>query len=430
MMIFRIGNIWLCMTIGLIACSAIPAGAARADDGGADVLSRARPEYDARGLHAGTFLLTASATGSFSYTDNVLNAQSNLDDYFYALSPQIGLASDWARHALKLSAESKSHWYDAQSGENRSDWKVAADGRLDIVRGSEITAEIHHIETHEARGTDQTGGDATGDPAEPTALSRTGFSAEVSHEINRVELAAGVSVEQHDYDDTPCVTACVPPVVPAVINNDDRDRTVTDIFAKIAVEATTDTAVFLRGHLTRHDFDAAIDDDGFNRDSEGWGVDGGIEFSMSHLLAGEIFAGYVARHYDDAALSDTAEFAFGAELKWFASMLTTITLDASRTIEDTSIEQSSGYVSTQAELGIDHELLRNLILSGRLGFETADYQEISRNDDILRAALGGRFLINNHLHFDAMWQYVDRSSSEPAFSYGTNLFTFSLTAKL
>ena len=150
---------------------------------------------------------------------------------------------------------------------------------------------------------------------------------------------------------------------------------------------------------------------------------------MTHVLVGEIFAGYVARRYDDAAFDDTAEFAFGAGLKWFPSMLTTVSVDAARTIEDTSITSASGYVSTHGEIGVDHELLRNLILSGRLGYENAEYQDIARSDDILRASLTGRFLVNNNLHCDVSWQYVERSSSDAAFDYQTNQFTLSLTAQ-
>ncbi|MEQ1866963.1 MAG: outer membrane beta-barrel protein [Micropepsaceae bacterium] len=433
MTISRSSVVRRCFAISLIALGAlvIDFDSAFADDeGGADVLSRARPEYDARGVRAGTFFLYPSITGGVSYSDNVFNGQSNIDDYFYALSPQIRLNSDWARHALNLSAEAKSHWYDTQSSEDRTDWSVSADGRIDIARGSDIKVEAHHIELHEARGTDQTGGFAVGDPAEPTGLSRTGVSGEIGYAFNRLRLSAGGSLENIDYEDTPCVTACVPPVVPAVINNDDRDRTVVDVFAKVAFEAAAGAALFVRGRWMQHDFDAGVDDDGFNRDSDGWGIDGGLEFSMTHVLVGEVFAGYLVRRYDDPAFDDAAEFAFGAAVKWFPSMLTTVSVDASRTIEDTSIGAASGYVSSQGQIGVDHELLRNLILSGRFGYENAEYQESARSDDILRASLGGRLLINNNLHFDAEWQFIDRSSSDAAFDYETNQFTISLTVKL
>jgi len=385
-------------------------------DSGADVMTRARPEYDARGVRVGTFFLYPSVTGGFGYTDNVFNDNSNLDDYFYSIGPQLKFQSAWARHALNLSAESKSFWFSNQVSENRTDWSLGTDARIDIVRGTEIKADAHYTRLHEPRGTDLIGG------LEPTELSRTGFGAEFDHTLNRVRLSLGASLEQIDYEDTPAV--------PTAFNNDDRDRTVTEFFAKASIEATEDTALFIRGRLSDHDFDAAFDDDGLNRDSSGWGIDGGFEFAMTHVLVGELFAGYTLRSYDDAAFAETAELAFGAGLKWFPTMLTTISLDGGRSIEDTSIAAASGYISTRGQLGVDHELLRNVILSGRVGYENAEYQDVVRNDDILRGGVSGRFLINNNLHFDAGWEFIDRNSSELPFEYSTGQFSFSLTGKL
>lgn len=403
---------------------------ARADDpdssSSADVMTRARPEYDAPGLRVGTFFLYPAVSAGFGYSDNVFNDASNVGDYFYTAAPELRFQSAWARHALTIAVASQTYSFSNQESENRTDWNASADLRLDIVRGSEIKAGVHIDSEHEPRGTDLTGGLIAGDPAEPTELSRTGFDAEIGHTLNRVHLALGGSWETTDYEDTPRVA----PAVPAFFNNDDRDRTVSEVFAKASVKAGEDTAVFLRGRVNDHDFETDVDDDGFNRDSSGWGIDGGFEFAMTHVLVGELFAGYTQRSYDDPAFDEAAEVAFGAGLKWFPSMLTTISVDGARTIEDTSIQAASGYVSTRGELGVDHELLRNVILSGRLGYENAEYLDVARNDDILHGSLSGRFLINNNLHFDAGWEFFDRNSNALPFEYSTGQFQLSLTGKL
>ncbi|MEQ1867390.1 MAG: outer membrane beta-barrel protein, partial [Micropepsaceae bacterium] len=260
----------------------------------------------------------------------------------------------------------------------------------------------------------------------PTEDARSHLGAEIGHTFNRVRISLGGGLTGFDYDDTPRVL----PAVPAAFNNDDRDRTVTDFFAKLSVKASEDTAIFLRGRIDDHDFDALVDDDGFNRDSSGVGLDGGIEFRMTHVLVGEVFAGYTLRSFDDAAFADANEFAFGAGLKWFPSMLTTVRLDAARGVEDTSITAASSFVSTRGEVGIDHEILRNFILSGRLGYENAEYLGVGRDDDILHGSLSGRYLINNSFHFDAGWEYIDRSSTALPFEYSTGQFQFSLTGKM
>jgi len=405
-----------------------PHALANDPDGGssADVLTRARPEYDAAGVRVGSFFLYPALTAGFGYSDNVFNDSSNVGDYFYSIGPELRFQSAWARHALNLAMSAKTYSYSNQGSEDRTDWNISGDTRIDIVRGTELKADVHFIRAHEPRGTDLTGGLVAGDPAEPTELSRAGFGAEFGHTLNHVRLSVGASLEAIDYEDTPRVA----PAAPAFFNNDDRDRTVSEFFAKAAVEATQDTALFLRGRVDDHNFDATVDDDGFNRDSSGWGIDGGVEFSMTHVLVGEIFAGYESRSYDDPAFVGADELAFGAGLKWFPTMLTTVTIDGARTIEDTSITAASGYVSTRGRVGVDHELLRNFVLSGRLGYENATYQDVVRNDDILTGSFSGRLLINNNLHFDAGWEFIDRNSSSLPFEYSTGQFQLSLTGKL
>jgi hypothetical protein len=391
----------------------------------ADVVTRPRPDYDARGIHMGSFYLYPSWTAGAGYSDNVFNTNTGaVADTFFTSDEQMRLRSNWAQHALNVTAEAKTYWYDQQTTENRTDWNVSADGRLDIARGTDISAEVHYKDYHEERGTDLVGGLQVGDPAEPTSLSDLGASLAFNHTLNRLMLSVGGSVDDITYRDTPVVGGGAP------IDNKDRDRTVAEVFAKATYEVTPDTGLFVRGAWNDRNFRTAVDDFGFNHDSTGWTVDSGVHFSMTHLLVGELFAGYQTQDYADAAFKSTNGFSFGADLKWFPTMLTTVSLDGARTIEDTSITGSSGYVSTRGQVSLDHELLRNIILSGKVAYETDDYQDIVRTDDIVSAQADGVYLINNNFHLDLGWRYVDRNSDVTPFAYTTNDFFLALTGKL
>ncbi len=391
----------------------------------ADVVTRPRPDYDARGIRMGAFYLYPSLAAGAGYSDNVFNTHTGtVADTFFTADPQLRLRSNWAQHALNVTAEAKSYWYDQQSSENRTDWNVSVDGRIDISRGSDISGEVHYKDFHEQRGTDLVGGLGAGDPAEPTSLSVFGGSLALNHTFNRLLVSTGASVDDISYRNTPVVGGG-----PA-IDNHDRDRAVAEVFAKATYEVTPDTGLFVRGAWNDHNFKTAVDDFGFNHDSTGWKIDSGVHFSMTHLLIGELFAGYQAQNYASAAFKSTNGLSFGADLKWFPTMLTTVSFEGARTIEDTSITGSSGYVSTRGQVSLDHELLRNIILSGKIGYETADYQDISRQDDIVSAQVDGVYLINNNFHFDAGWRYVDRNSADAAFTYTTNNFFLALTGKM
>lgn len=79
---------------------------------------------------------------------------------------------------------------------------------------------------------------------------------------------------------------------------------------------------------------------------------------------------------------------------------------------------------------MDHELLRNLILTGKLSYENDEYAQTLRNDDVLTGAVSGRYMINNQFHLDAGYEFVDRSSSDAPFAYSASQFQLSLTGKM
>jgi hypothetical protein len=214
------------------------------------------------------------------------------------------------------------------------------------------------------------------------------------------------------------------------INNDDRDRTVSSLALKGAYEFMPETAVFVRASRNAHDFEDALDDDGFNRDSDGWRVEGGLDLRLTHVLTGEVSAGYQRQDYDDAAFESVDGLSFGAGLKWFPTMLTTLTLDAARTIEDTSIAGASSYVSSRGELAVHHELMRNVVVSATASFENADYERLDRDDDIIRGGLAAAYLIDQNFKLRVGWNYVDRASDDPEFDFTTNRVFVALTTKL
>ncbi len=413
--------------INFVAAIGLAGLSAHADEtttSSSDVLSRFRPDYDPVGIRLGTFTMHPSVASGIGSNGNVFNDATNTSDFFYSLETGVRLQSGWSRHEFGLTAKTTSTWFSNQVSENRLDWDIAAALMLDLVRGTKLSFAGSYALAHEARGIDAVGGLATGEAAEPTALLSNGFRAELEQSFSRTKLTLGASQQILDYSDTPRVGGGAP------INNDDRDRTVTHLFAKTAIGAWSDTAVFLRGALTSTDFVADLDDHLLNRDSSEVVVDGGFAFSLTHVLAGEIAAGYSQKTFVDPAFAATSGTTIDVGLKWFPSMLTSLNVDASRSIEDTSVAGSAGFISTRGGLGIDHELLRNLILSGRVSYENDAYAEIARNDDVLKGMVSGRYLINNNLHLDAGWEFTDRTSSAVEFGYSASQFQLSLTGKM
>lgn len=450
----------LALLTALAAVSLPPAAFAFDPDKSADVLSRPRPDFDARGVRLGSFMLFPSISAGVAYHDNVLNVPDALgpqEDFLFTLSPSLKLNSNWGRHALNFFAESKSYFYQDFSNEDRTDWKVAGDARLDISGGTNLTIDAMYEDITEPRATDP-----FNLAFDQTEYSHWGVGAALNHVGNRFRGSLGARYDEFDYDDVSRtfanpVAVLFSPQCPTGLavgqilrcNNDDRDRSIMEAFVKLGYAISPGYAVFVRGKYNDRDFTAGnpsfanreVSDQNRNQDSQGWGVDLGVDFELARLLHGEVFLGYTEQDYDNhptvpaLTFTDTDAFAFGVDLQWYASMLTTVSFNASRKIEDTTdvlttFAGSSGFISDRFGVRVDHELMRNVVLYGKVGFGQDEYQGFNREDDLLTAGLGAIFLVNNNLHVTASYDYIDRDSNNAVFDYNNNVFQLTLTGKL
>ena len=68
-------------------------------------------------------------------------------------------------------------------------------------------------------------------------------------------------------------------------------------------------------------------------------------------------------------------------------------------------------MTSKASAQIDHELLRNLILTGRLNWQRDEYRGLDRDDDYSAAMLGVNYLLNRKVGVFAQYNYQTRDSS-------------------
>jgi hypothetical protein len=460
---------YLAMMTALAAVALPPSASAFDPDKSASVTARPRPAFDARGVQLGSFKLFPSIGLGVGYHDNVFNTNNTTvgaqEDFLFEVTPKLELNSDWGRHALNLAAQSKSYFYQDFSDEDRTDWKVSGDARVDIIGGTNFVVDAMYEEVTEPRGSDPI---AAGDFFDQTEYSHWGVGGTLNHTGGRFRATLGARYDERDFDDVakfqsnadPTTSQCpdgttapaARPIGTVVCNNDDRDVAIVSAVAKVGYSFSPSYAVFLRGKYNDRDFNSVnpwifpgnggaaleVDDLNINRDSQGWGVDLGIDFELTRLLVGEVFIGYAEQDYDNhprqpaRTLADTDAVTFGVDLEWYASMLTTVSFEAKRTIEDTTdvLTNASGFISDRYGVRVDHELMRNVLVFGKVGFGQDDYQQSIRQDDFLTAGAGATFMINNNLDLTASYEYLSRDSNINAFEYDNNIFRLTLTGKL
>lgn len=381
------------------------------DDRNVSVRDRVRPGYDAVGVRAGAFTVfpEASVTGTFS--DNIYATDTNTEsDFITTLAARVSAVSTWSRHSLNLRAGLAQQLYADNTDEDRLDWDAGANGRIDITRSTNISGGLSFAQLHEDRGAPN----APGGAAEPAEYTVFEGNVSLNHRFNRVTSRIGATYADYDYDDVPAVGGGAP------IDQDVRDREEFTQLLRLGYDVSPDTNVYIQGTLNQREYDQKPPVVALNRDSDGYAVVAGADFRLTNLAQGGVYAGYQTQDYDDPTLPEIDGVAFGANVDWFVTPLTTVRFEAASAIEETIAAGASGFTDNSAGVRIDHELMRNVILGANASFANQNYEGIARDDDVTRAGLSVDYLLNRNLSLRVGYDFTDRDSSVAGLDYTRN----------
>jgi hypothetical protein len=382
------------------------------------VADRARPEYDAQGIPAGGFRLYPTLAISGIYDDNVFRAPSNAgSDYYLEVAPQINLRSQWSRNFLGLKVAAKQDHYARFSSETRTEWTIAAAGRLDILTGTGLSGNVQHTATFEERNSpDQV------NAAEPTPIKESQARLVFSYNPYRIGVQLSAEYDRFAFDSTKLVGG-------GFLDNSDRDRDeyVTSLTA--LYEASPGYGIFLRSTYEKRVYDLQTDR-AFGRDSQGYRMDAGFDLLLSSLIRGEAYAGYLRQDLQNPAFDDLSGIDYGAALRWFPTELITVRLDAARTPSATTIAGASLSDHKSVAVGIDYEFRRNVILQANAGYDNTDFQGTTRRDQTFSTAIGVRYLLNPYVTANAKFTHESRDSTLNASDYRDNTISLGVSVHI
>jgi len=383
---------------------------------GETVRSRERPEVDPVGIRAGGFLFYPALRQGVEFNDNIYATENNTkSDFLYSLQPSVSLRSDWNNHRLYFDLGGDIGFYFDETSENYQDVRGRVGGTIEITSRNAIRLQVGGERGHETRDSpDNTGS------VEPTIFKSVDGGLQYVHRFNRMSLAGGGTIRRLDFDDGEAAGG-------AMINNDDRDRTVFRPGLRVAYEFMPHYSAFVRGEGQITDYDAATDDNGFKRDSRGFDVVAGASIDITGLLFGDVFGGYRERYFDDNRFDSVKGAVFGAGLTWVPTRLTTVMLKVKNEVVETITDQASSFTSSGVSLDVDHELLRNLILGAGLGYRFDDYDGVAREESNFGARFSVDYLMNRYMRLQARYRYQMRDSNVAGGDYTQNSAMLFLT---
>ena len=91
---------------------------------------------------------------------------------------------------------------------------------------------------------------------------------------------------------------------------------------------------------------------------------------------------------------------------------------------------SPGYTSTVFEAGVDHELLRNLILGATAAFRFDDFEQSEVEEKTYSASVSADYLWNRYLTLGASYRFRYRDSNARNADFRNNILFLSVTGHL
>ncbi|MBX9615178.1 MAG: outer membrane beta-barrel protein [Caulobacteraceae bacterium] len=364
------------------------------------VAQRSRPDYEAPGIRAGAFLVYPRLELSGERNDNIYATSANeVDDTILHVRPELAFESDWSQNFLTAYVRGALNRYSDNEDENTEEFGVGGSGRIDVTRLSNLGFGADYNSSFEPR----TAPSAPRNAVEPTPLKTAQAYISGSRSAGYLKLTGRADWRSFDYEDGRTGLG-------TVIDQDARDREVVSLSGRIDLAVSPDTAFFFQATGNDRTYDIGSTVLVPARNSKGSEYLFGANFELGAVARGEIAAGYIEQSFDEAAFDDVEGFGARAQLEWFPSELTTVNVAAGRTIEDTPVVGVGAFVSNTASLGIDHELLRNVILNARVTWGRDEYEGIDREDTRTGLNIGGTYLINRNFGVNATLSSIDTKS--------------------
>jgi len=385
------------------------------------VATRARPEFDAKGIRLGSLLVHPGVSADLGTESNVFYQPSNeQDDIVVTLRPRLDAATTWSRHSLTASVGLDDTRYQDNESEDHTDLFVSGEGRLEVRRDTYLLLGGRQARETERRGDP----DSPFAAAKPIRYETRGAYVVGVHEFNRARVSLRLDRVNLNYKDAPLVGG-------GIADQDQRDYTGTTATGRVEYALSPDTALVAQVSANTRDYTLKPPQAVFDRDSEGATYLIGVNTDISRLIRGELTAGYLQQDYDDPALKDVKGLALEGNIEYFASPLTTITVNGNRRVEETLTIGSSSFVSTEASVRIDHELRRNILLTAGIGQLNRDFQGSSRDDDLTQTDVGVRFLLNRRVELGGRWRFERQQSSGPVADpeFDANRFVVSASVR-
>jgi hypothetical protein len=328
---------------------------------------------------------------------------------FLTLSPSVRAQSTFARHSIGFGAGATAGTALKDTGDDFFDWRLSADGRVDLSRKSKINAAVGYsrdVEDDETIDAE----DADGDTPIHTIDASLGY--DVSGE--RVGMGVGASVSRLDVEGDDFA---------------DRDRTAYGMNARLRFKWSEDLTLSGGPAYRRSTFDEDLADDGDSRDAEEYSFQVGAGYRASRTISTRAALGYAIVNFDDPDRDNDDGATGSAGLTRAPGTGTTLHLRANRSLGLSIGDNQDSRTSTSGQVTLAHRLAlgSRSALSSSLSLGITRLSDLDRTDRTLVAGLTYGYRLAEHAFFTASYRFSRRDSDDEDADYYRNLLSVGVT---
>jgi hypothetical protein len=368
--------------------------------------------YEPLGLRAGGFVLKPAIDVSGGYDTNPARANGGKGSSLVIVSPELLVRSDWSRHELR--ADLRGSYigypgYDQQPKLDRPNVDARVFGRVDVTHETRLDGEGRLLV-----GTDNPGSpNIQAGLAKLPIFTTVGSTAGVTQRFSRWEVALKGTLDRVDYRDSPLTDG-------SIASNADRNFNQYGGQLRASYELLPGVKPFAEVAADTRIRDLEFDHFGVQRSSRGQSARVGTTFEPTRLVTGEIAVGYLTRSYKDPTLPDLTGLLVDGSLIWSASALTTATLTARTTADESTTPGTAGVFRRDVGMQVDHAFRRWLIGTAKLGYGLDLYEGSPREDNRYSASLAVTYKLTRTVQIKGEFRQDWLQSNQPATDYNAS----------
>lgn len=375
---------------------------------GITVASRTHPEYDPIGIRYGAYTINPSLTESLGYESNVTGTSNAHGSPTLETNAAIGAVADYTDTNIAGSVDVDDNEFFSQSSQSYTNWSAALGGSHNFGPDTFYIGATHLNLTQTPRDLDVPALDSS--IAYRVEDGRISYRAEFGHSY----LMPAIDLSSYSFDNG------MAGGIPYIQSYRDRFVYAPSLEGGYEFDPRRRIVVVLRD--TQANFSHAIA--GVPRENfNDWEALAGLAYDVNGIIGFRLLAGFEERNFEFSKTyrQISAPIVEGA-VTWTPTSLTTVKGTVARYIEDSASEATTGFTETAVKLSVDHELYRNVILSGS-GSVFLDNYVGGGNQIYYTASAGATWHINRNLQLTGTYTFAarDASSSVPAQFSPTDL---------